>query len=353
MTPRRRTSSRPDQPADATGTGTTGGEGAAGGRRSHRSRGGHRGRAKRPVWLPLTLAAVVAGGGVTAYVALDDDGSDGRSVADGADHVRSVDAASPTPDASRRAAEPTRPPGTRAPGPSKSARPSDGATGTADATKEAAESRGSRAAGPQGGARSTGAADDGRPGDGAGRDSGGARDAAGDGDGSGGSGGSGGGSRPGSSRPGSDAGRDARDSGPRGDARDTPKTAPSGVTAEVLALVNEARTDAGCRPLAASGTLNRVADTYAGVLADERDLSHTGPDGSTVGDRVTRSGYTWSTVGENIARGQSDADAVMDAWLNSPGHRANILNCSFREMGLGVEQGSGGPWWTQVFATGR
>lgn len=121
----------------------------------------------------------------------------------------------------------------------------------------------------------------------------------------------------------------------------------------MLALVNKEREAAGCKPVMANSTLNQVADTYSGVMADHQNLSHTGPDGSSVGDRVTRSGYTWSRVGENIARGQADASAVMNSWMGSPGHRANILNCSFREMGLGVDQGSGGPWWTQVFATGR
>lgn len=53
--------------------------------------------------------------------------------------------------------------------------------------------------------------------------------------------------------------------------------------------------------------------------------------------------------GENIARGQADAAAVMQAWMNSPGHRANILNCDFKTLGVGVHLGSGGPWWTQDF----
>jgi uncharacterized protein YkwD len=78
-------------------------------------------------------------------------------------------------------------------------------------------------------------------------------------------------------------------------------------------------------------------------------MSHTGPDGSTMSSRVDAAGYLWSTLGENIARGQSDAAAVMDAWMNSPGHRANILNCSFKEIGIGVHFGDGGPWWTQDF----
>ncbi len=347
MSARRRTSSRPTQPVPNTpqsATHTTGPAGSTGptspvdaadaphdagvtgARRSHRARRGHRGRAKRrPVWAPLAVAVLVAGGG-TAYVALGDSGAGNRSVADGAgraDRVRIVESASPATEASGTPSGADRTPGTPGPSPSKSARPS------ADAAKEAERQRGSRSAGPRGDAERPGSA----AGDGAARDGSAdstdddtndtAKDTANDNTAAG----------P-TTRPGSDAGR-------------------GGTTAEVLALVNQARADAGCRALTANGTLNRVADTYAGVMADTQNLSHTGPDGSSVGDRVTRSGYTWSSVGENIARGQADAEAVMDVWMKSPGHRANILNCSFREMGIDVDQGSGGPWWTQVFATSR
>ncbi len=52
---------------------------------------------------------------------------------------------------------------------------------------------------------------------------------------------------------------------------------------------------------------------------------------------------------ENIARGQADARAVMEGWMNSEGHRANILNCDYKTIGIGVHEGSGGPWWVQNF----
>lgn len=54
--------------------------------------------------------------------------------------------------------------------------------------------------------------------------------------------------------------------------------------------------------------------------------------------------------GENIARGQADAAAVMNSWMNSDGHRANILNCAYKTLGVGVHLGDGGPWWTQDFS---
>ncbi|NBM16117.1 CAP domain-containing protein [Streptomyces sp. GC420] len=131
------------------------------------------------------------------------------------------------------------------------------------------------------------------------------------------------------------------------------QTAATGETARVLELVNDARSAAGCSPLTTNEKLTAAAQKYSGVMAETQNMSHTGPDGSSVADRVEREGYLWSTVGENIARGQADADAVMDAWMNSQGHRENILNCSFKEIGIGLVKDSGGPWWTQNFGAAR
>ncbi|MFJ5999463.1 CAP domain-containing protein [Streptomyces sp. NPDC092370] len=126
-----------------------------------------------------------------------------------------------------------------------------------------------------------------------------------------------------------------------------------GFEAQVLALVNKERSAAGCSPVTANDRLTRAADDYSDVMASSGVMSHTGPDGSTMTTRVEAAGYQWSTLGENIARGQADAASVMKSWMNSPGHRANILNCSFKELGVGVHVGDGGPWWTQNFGAGR
>ncbi|MFF5313610.1 CAP domain-containing protein [Streptomyces massasporeus] len=126
-----------------------------------------------------------------------------------------------------------------------------------------------------------------------------------------------------------------------------------GTEAQVLALVNKERATAGCSPVTANDRLTRAADDYSDVMASSGVMSHTGPDGSTMTTRVEAAGYQWSTLGENIARGQADAASVMKSWMNSPGHRANILNCSFKELGVGVHFGDGGPWWTQNFGAGR
>ena len=126
-----------------------------------------------------------------------------------------------------------------------------------------------------------------------------------------------------------------------------------GTEAQVLALVNKERAAAGCSAVTANDRLTRAADDYSDVMASSGVMSHTGPDGSTMTTRVEAAGYQWSTLGENIAQGQADAASVMKSWMNSPGHRANILNCSFKELGVGVHFGDGGPWWTQDFGAAR
>ncbi len=170
----------------------------------------------------------------------------------------------------------------------------------------------------------------------------------------GGSGGSTGGDGGGGSDTGSGSGGGSGSgSGTSGSGSDSGSAGLSGAEAQVLALVNQERASAGCAPVTANDSLTRAADDYSDVMADSSVMSHTGPDGSTMTSRVEAAGYRWSTLGENIARGQADAASVMESWMNSPGHRANILNCSFRELGVGVHFGDGGPWWTQDFGASR
>ncbi|MFE2234353.1 sigma-70 family RNA polymerase sigma factor [Streptomyces sp. NPDC059442] len=117
---------------------------------------------------------------------------------------------------------------------------------------------------------------------------------------------------------------------------------------QVISLVNAERAKAGCSPLTANSQLTRAAQAHSDDMAARDFFDHTNPDGKGPGDRVTATGYPWSTYGENIAMGQSSAEQVMESWMNSPGHRANILNCSFKEIGIGIHD-EGGPYWTQVF----
>ncbi|GAA2917377.1 hypothetical protein GCM10020221_11920 [Streptomyces thioluteus] len=137
-------------------------------------------------------------------------------------------------------------------------------------------------------------------------------------------------------------------------ARPTPKATPRPATGgpleqQVTDLVNAERAKVGCSPLTPNGQLARAAQGHSDDMAARGFFDHTNPDGKGPGDRVTAAGYQWTTYGENIAYGQQSAASVMDGWMHSSGHRANILNCSFKEIGVGVNHAPGGPRWTQVF----
>ncbi|GHH10176.1 sigma-70 family RNA polymerase sigma factor [Streptomyces lanatus] len=127
------------------------------------------------------------------------------------------------------------------------------------------------------------------------------------------------------------------------------QAAPTDTVGQVVALVNKERSAAGCGPLAEDPLLNKAAQGHSDDMAARGFFDHTNPDGEDPGQRITAAGYRWSTYGENIAQGQQTPEAVMESWMNSPGHRANILNCSFKDIGVGIHDGSGGPWWTQAF----
>lgn len=116
----------------------------------------------------------------------------------------------------------------------------------------------------------------------------------------------------------------------------------------MLSLVNEERAKAGCSPVTTSTSLTALAQDFSEDMAARDFFGHTDPDGATPWDRAAAAGVQ-GLGGENIARGQADAQAVMDAWMDSEGHRANILNCDYKTLGVGVHLGSGGPWWTQDF----
>ncbi|PMR58701.1 hypothetical protein C1A38_23335 [Verrucosispora sp. ts21] len=145
-----------------------------------------------------------------------------------------------------------------------------------------------------------------------------------------------------------------RGSPSRGATVTTSPSNPAGASqaAQVVDLVNAERAKAGCGALTVDEKLTTAAQRHSQDQADNRNMSHTGSDGSDPGERIDRVGYAWRTYGENVAWNQQSPAAVMDAWMNSPGHRANILNCAFTEIGVGVAS-SNGPYWTQVFAAPR
>ncbi|MFI8206138.1 sigma-70 family RNA polymerase sigma factor [Streptomyces sp. NPDC085937] len=125
-----------------------------------------------------------------------------------------------------------------------------------------------------------------------------------------------------------------------------PPAPPAGPAAQVLALTNAQRAQAGCAPVTLDDRLARAAQAHSEDMSANGYFSHTGRDGSTFVDRARAQGHP-SPGAENIARGQGSAASVMEAWMNSPGHRANILNCSLTSLGVGVVSSD---WtWTQVF----
>ncbi|MFJ9178594.1 CAP domain-containing protein [Streptomyces sp. NPDC102360] len=125
-------------------------------------------------------------------------------------------------------------------------------------------------------------------------------------------------------------------------------TSEKAASAQVLALVNQERSKVGCSPVTTDSGLASLATAFSDDMAARDFFDHTDPDGATPWDRAKEAGIT-DLGGENIARGQAGAQSVMDSWMNSPGHKANILNCDFKTLGVGVHLGSGGPWWTQDF----
>ncbi|NSC21659.1 CAP domain-containing protein [Streptomyces albus subsp. chlorinus] len=129
---------------------------------------------------------------------------------------------------------------------------------------------------------------------------------------------------------------------------------PDRATATVVALVNRHRAMAGCPELRPHPALERAAQRHSAYMARTRTLTHSGPgERRRPTTRAAALGYRGGLVAENIARGHRTARAVVARWMASPGHRRNILDCSYRETGIGVVAGRGGPWWTEVLGTRR
>lgn len=129
----------------------------------------------------------------------------------------------------------------------------------------------------------------------------------------------------------------------------------SSLAMTVFTETNAERTAAGRSPLTLSSPLTQAAQAHAEDLARRRTLSHTGADGSSVADRVTRRGYRYRRVGENVAfqGGYRDAVQVVDNWMNSSGHRANILQSDFTEIGIGYAASGDRHYFVQVFGRSR
>lgn len=128
----------------------------------------------------------------------------------------------------------------------------------------------------------------------------------------------------------------------------------------LLGLVNQARAEVGCGPLTINAQLMQAAQRQSVSMSEKNYVYHYTDDGVRLKHRIGDTGYAYTLLGENVAAGQKTAEIVFHEWMTSPGHRANILNCGYEEMGVGYvhdpQDGIVGTasvpyyfYWTQVF----
>lgn len=117
--------------------------------------------------------------------------------------------------------------------------------------------------------------------------------------------------------------------------------------AEVIRLVNEIRAENGLQPLTANWELSRVARYKSQDMLDKGYFAHNSPTYGTPFQMIKAFGLSFRTAGENIAKGYATPQAVVNGWMNSSGHRANILNSSYKQIGVGYV--AKGNYWTQMF----
>ena len=122
----------------------------------------------------------------------------------------------------------------------------------------------------------------------------------------------------------------------------------SSAASEVVRLTNSARSQNGYAALVEDGALSEAAAVRAREIA--RSFSHTRPSGASFSSALSESGVSYLRAGENIASGQKSASEVVNAWMNSPGHRANILSSSYSRIGSASVNIDGTLYWVQLFA---
>lgn len=128
--------------------------------------------------------------------------------------------------------------------------------------------------------------------------------------------------------------------------KSTTTTAPSGSPeAQVLTLTNAERKKAGCGALRTNSALTKAAEAHASDMVDNHYFAHNSQDGRTPFARMKAAGFKGGAMAENIAVGYTSPAAVVKGWMNSPGHRANILNCSYTMLGVGYDSGLVKPEW--------
>jgi len=130
----------------------------------------------------------------------------------------------------------------------------------------------------------------------------------------------------------------------------TPQPVPvdSDIVQQLLDLHNEYRKRTNLPPLVLNEKLTNAAQKHSKWMADHSKMDHS-ENGVSVGRRVENEGYSWQMIGENIAAGYTSPHGAFAAWINSPGHKANILNPNYKDVGFGMVQG----YWTADFGRQR
>ena len=126
------------------------------------------------------------------------------------------------------------------------------------------------------------------------------------------------------------------------------------VGAEVVRLVNIERAKAGCTALICNTALTRAAQAHSEDMASGNYFSHVSLDVRSPAIRASVAGYSWKSVAENIVAGVQDAASSVNAWMKSAGHRNNILNCGYTDIGVGMGNNPNSQYryyWTQVFGS--
>lgn len=122
------------------------------------------------------------------------------------------------------------------------------------------------------------------------------------------------------------------------------------MTGQVVTLVNKERASNGLQPVTSDSRLAKLAQMKAEDMAKNGYFSHTSPTYGSAFDMMKTYGISYKTAGENIAKGQKTAQAVMNGWMNSSGHRANILKSDYTKIGVGCAKSSDGTiYWVQMF----
>lgn len=118
---------------------------------------------------------------------------------------------------------------------------------------------------------------------------------------------------------------------------------------QFASLLNNVRISAGVGTLAYDGQLGAAAQDHAADMLALDYFSHVSQDGSTLRDRVDAAGYDWTAIAENIAKGQTTQEAVLEAWENSPGHHANNISPAYEDFGFGIAGTGNDTRWVLVF----